>query len=114
MLLKYEFKKRLPEANIQAEIYSRLRAIDIQCCLEYKIWINSLQASSRADIVIIRDGYIIAIIEVKSRKVGSKPNKNGRQYQKYEAIGIPFIYCMCSEDIDSVISWVRWKYNNIT
>ena len=92
--VKFIRPNRLHEANVQAEVYRQLRNNDIKCCLEYRIHCPKYNCIVRADIVIIRDGLITAIIECKSRKSDKKPNYSGRQYKKYKSIGIPVIYCM--------------------
>ncbi len=58
----------------------------------------------RADIVIIQNDEIILIIECKSRKSESEPNKKGRQYKKYKALGVPFLYCMTFKQVPYIIN----------
>lgn len=86
--------KRLHESNIQAEAYRQLRNNNIKCCLEYTIHCKEFNSKVRSDIVIIEDGQIILIIECKSRVKKLEPNFKGRQYQKYQSLSIPVIYCM--------------------
>lgn len=102
--MKFIKPRRLPEANIQAEVYRQLRNQGIKCCLEYRIYIESMNCHIRADVVIIQDGDIIAIIECKSRKEDGEPNKSGRQYKKYKELGIPFIYCMTFKQVPKIIN----------
>ena len=101
--MKFNPPNRIHESNIQAEIYRLLGNLGIDCYLEYKIYIPELNCSCFADVAIIVNGYVVLLIEVKSRKKCGLPNSNGKQYKKYEAIrdtmGVPFMYCMNSADI---------------
>lgn len=102
--MQFNFPKRLPEANIQAEIYRRCKELDIECYLEYK------HEHCRFDIVIVRDELIIGIIEVKN-SVRTKINKRTRQYKKYSSYGVPLHYCLGQNYVDStinqIINWLR-------
>ena len=104
IVLKFIKPKRLPEANIQAEVYRQLRNKGIKCCLEYRFYIESMNSYIRADVIIIQNDNIVAIIECKSRKKEGNPNKDGRQYQKYRALGIPFIYCMTFKEVPKIVN----------
>ncbi len=103
--MKLNKPRRVSEATIQAELYMQLRLIGIECYLEYPIKLGS--CSMRADIAIAYSGVIVGLIEVKSRTSKRSPSKKTRQYNKYKEVGLPFIYCMCMEDVDSVIKWSR-------
>ena len=103
--------KRIPEANVQAEIYRLLRNKGIKCCLEYRVEVPEYNNHLRADIAIINGDDIACLVEVKSRKNG-KINKEGRQYKKYISLGVPVIYCLsfkevghCVDEISKLIGW---------
>ena len=105
--MKFIKPKRMPEANIQAELYRRLRSYNIPCCLEYRIKLPNGTGYCRADIVVIDgDSNIACIIEVKSRIKKKKPYEAGRQYQNYESLGIPFMYCMGWWEIEQTMKSV--------
>ena len=103
--MRYNNNIRKSEANIQAEIYHRLKLLNIESCLEYqfKLVYNNKEISVYADIVVIKNNNIICICEVKNYNKDI-PNTNGRQYKKYEMLNIPFVYCMNETHIDNVIS----------
>ena len=111
--MKFIRPRRLPEANIQAELYRQLRNRDIKCCLEYRIYVKSMDSFIRADVIIIKDSIIICIIECKSRREGSKPNKNGRQYRSYASLGVPFMYCMTFKQVPKMVDEVIKITNNL-
>ena len=96
--MKFIRPKKIPEANIQAEIYKRLRDRDVQCCLEYKHRISE-SSFIRVDVAVIYKDELLLFIECKSRKEGSKPYREGRQYINYLSSGVEFIYCMGWWDI---------------
>ena len=96
--MKFTPKKRISEANIQAEVYYRLKRLGINCYLEYK------HEHCRFDMVIVNDDDIIAIIEFKSRikKIGII-NTQSRQYNRYLSYGLPIIYCTCMDEVDKTV-----------
>ena len=98
--------KRISEANIQAEVYHRLRLAGITCYLEYKY------QNCRFDMVIVKGDEIILIVEFKSRiKQIGKINTKGKQYQKYTAFGVPVLYCTHQSEIEDTMRVIR-KYHS--
>ena len=78
--MKFVKPKKIPEANIQAEIYHFCRNNNIRVCLEYSY------KHCRFDIVIINDNDdIVLYIETKSHKKPNIKNKsyNTKQILKY-------------------------------
>ena len=104
--MKFIKPKKLPEANIQAELYRQLRNNNIKCCLEYRIRIPEFKRNIRADIVVIKDSRIIVIIEVKSRYGDDEINKDSRQWKCYETLNVPIIYCMNFRQVPITINKV--------
>ena len=51
--------------------------------------------------VIIKDRDMVCVIECKSNAV--EINRHGRQFQGYKMLGLPFIYCLNSGDIDKTV-----------
>jgi len=92
--MKFIRPKRLPEANIQAELYHELRKANIRCCLEYSMHCKETQSNLRADIITIIGDDIGCIIECKSRGLIFKIDKEGKQYRQYRTFNIPLFYCM--------------------
>lgn len=103
---------RLPEANIQAEIYRHLRNRNIKCCLEYRMFCDETKRFLRADVVTITDGRILSIIECKSRDNNFKVNENGRQYQQYKSFDIPVFYCMNFKHVERVANLIELLHEN--
>lgn len=93
--------KRLPEANVQAELYSRLRNAGVNIMLEYRCAISSMNSNIRMDIAVIQGKRIICAIECKSRAKNKHVNIQSRQHHKYLSIGIPFIYCLSMGEVES-------------
>ena len=108
------FKRKASEANIQAEIYHRLKLIGIESCLEYAHK-EPGQRGCRFDLVILKQFFdypeIIAIVEVKNRtRIEKGINKNSRQYKKYSAVGLPLIYCLSKSQIDQTVEEIKRVY----
>ncbi len=102
--MKFKAPKVLPEANTQAEIYRILRNKGIKCCLEYGMKCEYQNRNIRADIAVIKDGYIICLVECKSK--GSSPDEEGRQYDAYDSLGVEFIYCMGWKEIKKTVEYI--------
>jgi competence CoiA-like predicted nuclease len=100
--------KRIPEANIQAELYKRLKDLNIESMLEYRFKDFHL----RADLVVIKNNEIICACEVKSR-ITQRPIHLGKQFQKYLKIGVPIFYCLNQQDVDKTIERISVLYNKI-
>ncbi len=92
--MKFVRPKRLPEANIQAELYHELRKANIRCCLEYSMYCEETRSNLRADIITIIGDDIGCIIECKSRGGNFAIDKEGKQYRQYRTFNIPLFYCM--------------------
>ena len=105
---------RISEATIQAEIYHQLKTIGIECYLEqnFDIIYKGRPHKVRADIIIVKNYNIVCICEVKNG-LDERPNKNTRQYHKYQILGIPFFYCMNVSQINNVISDITNLYIKI-
>jgi len=98
--MKFIEPKRLAEANIQAEIYSRCKALGIQCYLEYKT------VDCRFDVIIIKGGEITHIIECKSYARNNPKKENTKQIEKYKKFEVPILLCGRWDDIDQIISTI--------
>lgn len=85
--MKYK-KKRLHEDNLRNELCTRCRQEGIRVVLEY--W----HKDSRFDAVIIREGEVLAIIEVKNwarpQALRTKQNPT-EQIKKYRKYGLPVL-----------------------
>jgi hypothetical protein len=107
--MEFERPKRIPEANIQAEIYKRLKELGIESILEYKF----KEFKLRADLIIIKNDEIICACEIKSWSKPREINSQGKQFQKYLKLGIPVFYCGRFEKIDYLIKEIIELYNKI-
>lgn len=94
--------RKLPEANIQAEIYNEIKKIGLFPVLEFKIH------GCRIDCAVFKEFKeyeLIAIIEVKSYKYFQEPNINTKQIKKYrERFDVPLIVIGRIEGIPSLIN----------
>lgn len=105
-MIEVNLKKRIPEANIQAEIYHRLKLEGVSRILEYK------HLKSRFDIMILEEvgerAFAKGIIEVKSwAKKGREPKWEGAQLQKYGKLGLPVLVCGRWEEIEDAVQWAK-------
>ena len=98
--------RRIPEANIQAEIYKRLKELGIESMLEYRF----KEFRLRADLIVIKNNEVLCACEVKSR-VCKRPMTYGKQFQKYLKLGIPIFYCLNLQEIDKIVEKIVVLYN---
>ena len=101
--------KRIPEANIQAEIYRFCRNNNIKVCLEYKV------ENCRLDIVIVKHERIILIIETKSRKKEYPKNKRykTKQINKYKKFEVPILVCASWYEIEQTCKEIKRMYESL-
>lgn len=94
--------KRIPEANIQAELYRKLQEAWLFVILEYKIkW-------CRLDVAIFQQLYwsysLVLAIEVKSYKTHKQFNYDTKQINKYrDTLWLEILWCWRMEDVDWVV-----------
>jgi hypothetical protein len=106
--MEYVRPTRLPEANIQAEVYRRLKELNIECVLEYKF----VKEKIRADVIVIKDNKIICACEIKSKLYLNRPvNTTTKQFKKYFSLGIPIFYTGRLEKVDELINRIVNLYN---
>lgn len=107
--MDYVERIKLSEANVQAELYMALKCEGIQCELEYKIR-RPNERGARLDVIIIKDGKIPAIIEVKNHLVPEKTKAEWHtksQYKRYSRYGVPVLICPAMEYIADVVAQVQ-------
>lgn len=109
--MKFIQPKRLPEANVTAELYVRLKQEDISCLLEYKV------KGCRFDVIIIQGDDIVCIVEVKSRskRVIKRRLEKGYKYkqvERYETHGVPVLLVYDLDSIESVVSDIKFILAN--
>lgn len=97
--MKFKPFRRLPEANITAHLFGELRKRSILCCLEYG------HGPCRFDLVVIKNGDIVAIVEVKSAV--RRTSASGAQLSKYMVHGVPVIKCVNLGGIEKCISLIE-------
>jgi len=98
------YRGRISEGTIQAECYHRLRLLDIESHMEHR------HENCRFDLVIVKDGNILAIIEFKNYARDYSHRKrlrNSKQFQKYSSYGVPVIYCRKMEEVDQTIEKIK-------
>ena len=91
--MKFQAPRRLIEANLQAELYSRLKELNIPSYLEYPFRDFVCNRNRRADLAIYKNDKIVCLIEVKSRRYPCRPNWNGKQLKAYRSTGVFVIVC---------------------
>ena len=85
--------KKLREANIQAELYHRLKELGIPSYLEYSFKDFANNRRRRADLVVYKNNKIVCLVEAKSRIRSFQPNWNTKQLKAYRATGVFVIVC---------------------
>ena len=107
MSIDFVRPKRLPEANIQAELYNVLKFNKIESILGYRF----KEFRLRADLIVIKNNKIICACEIKSnRDFNKEPNLDTRQFRKYQALGIPIFYCNHMDKIEKVVNLIKDLY----
>lgn len=100
--MKLIIKRRISEANIQAEFYCRCKENNLNCYLEYKI------DNCRFDCVIYDENKnIYAIVEIKSYTRDKEPNWNTKQMRKYRQFNLPIYLITKIDQIDNIISKLK-------
>lgn len=91
-----------PEANIQAELYARLRAEGIFCLLEYR-----LQSGERMDCVVTNRAQdrVVCFLEVKRALKLDAPGR--KQIERYRKHGIPVIPVCSLGSVEDAIEKVK-------
>jgi|SRR5581483_1088575 len=93
--------KRLPEVNIQAEIYHQCKLLNIHCILELRL------KTYRPDIIIFKNDQIIGIIEVKNHVRDYSNRPESKQAIKYKSLGYPFYLCKNLNDIPQTMKIIQ-------
>ena len=108
VVMEYIKKVRVSEANVQAELYRRLKMQNIECELEYKIR-RPGERGARLDCVIIQGNMIPLIIEVKNHIDPEKTRREWhqkKQYTRYSRYGVPVLICAAMCHIDAIVDHV--------
>jgi hypothetical protein len=96
--MKFIKPRRLHSANIQAELYSRCQRLGLECYLEY------VHERNRFDALIVHQGNIVCIIEVKSYTRDKPANRATKQIDKYSKYGVPVLMLVRMADVDQIIN----------
>jgi hypothetical protein len=104
------------EADLQAEVYYRLKIEEINCYLEVKIPTDLYRSGNmRADIAITskkNDGRVLALIEVK--RPGKRIGEEWRQTQAYRKIvaqtGVKFWHLNSFDGVTELVHKIRQIY----
>lgn len=100
---------------IKCEIYRRLvnDGYEVYPEVSFKTRLKSTRKGRenkfqnvRVDLVVYKDNAFKCLIEIKKGNC-TEPNKSGRQYKKYESLGMRFIYCINEGEIDKTIEAVK-------
>jgi hypothetical protein len=97
--------RKLPEANIQAELYHRCKTAGISVLLEYSVKRQDGK-KCRFDAVLLKGTEIVGIIEVKSYKNPARqPNANTKQMAKYREFGVPVYLVTHMNHLHKCLQW---------
>lgn len=109
-MIEFNPRKQYSEAMIQAEFYQACKEAGLKCYLEYKAKLNGSRGSI-FDAVVTDNGYIVAIIEVKSYKgsqlKGRKKWLRSKQAWKYNRFDVPVILISKLEDIKPTVNSIK-------
>lgn len=85
--------RRLPEVNIQAELYHQCKLRGITCFLGYRVK-RPGEHTCYFDAVILKDNRIACIVEVKSHleRYTVPRSRKTKQFRRYSSFGIPVLY----------------------
>ena len=92
---------RIPEANIQAELYHKLKLEGIESILEYK------SDGCKLDLIVVKGRDIKCIIEVKSYTKNRLPNYHTKQIEKYKKFNLPIKICGSMSDIPNTLKFIK-------
>jgi len=99
-------KRKLPEANIQAEIYHQCKSNKINCILGYKL------DRVKFDVLIYDNDFnVLCIVEVKSyKRLNKKPKVNTIQMNKYREHRKPVYLITRIEQVSEFIEYLKKDY----
>lgn len=98
------------EAEIQFELGEGIRKHGLDVYFERQFDLQDMPLTKRksrvtkirVDIVVVLDGKILCMVEVKNhRSVSAKPKT--RQFNKYTSLGFPFFYCWNETQIEETV-----------
>lgn len=93
---------------VQCELYRRLVNDGFDVIPEYRIRAHHI----RADIAVMDSDRPAYLIEAKDTP--RNPDRTGsRQWKKYAATGIPFVYCNRLADVESVVAHIEQELQHI-
>ena len=97
MSILFKQRRRAHSVNVQCEFYHRAKQNGLTPFAEYK------HLNSRFDIVLITNGYIFAIVEIKNYLDPNRGHRNVKQLNKYKGYNTPVFLCRNFDDIDPII-----------
>lgn len=108
--MEYNKGSRLPEINITAELYHRLRNNNIKCVLSHSMLTKDGYRCT-PDLIVLKEMSegvfdIAIIIEVKNRPFVSANKHNTTQHERYTLFGVPLLYCINRAYIDNTVKSV--------
>lgn len=100
--IPFKPKNSTTEANIQAELYHRLKILNINSYLEYTV------DDCRFDIVVLdnKRENILLIIECKKEEI-KQTNSKTDQLIKYRRYNIPIMVVSCDKEIDKATEIIQ-------
>lgn len=104
------YSRTLSEADIQSEVYHRIKSLGLEPRLEVRGYLHDDNSKNhrrkcRFDIVVFwpLNHKPLCIVECKK---GSTVSKGNLQRKKYEQFGLPLVYCF-KHNMDAVTEMVR-------
>jgi hypothetical protein len=103
----YVLEAHVSEADIQAEVYSKAKALGIAVRLEVKIPCDAYRSGfMRCDVAVLDDRrHVIAVIECK--RPGKAISPSGRQALGYREFarqtGALVLWCSSMDEVDAVL-----------
>jgi hypothetical protein len=106
--MDYIKPKHFAEANTQAEIYRQCKEQSIECYLEHTY------KNCRFDIVIVKGGSVVGIVEVKQAHHVATKKRLKKQREKYLSFGVPVHVCFCLGDVPYTMKTINAWINNVS
>ncbi len=99
--MRYVEARKVPQANIQAELFYCLRERNIFCVLDYRA-----DKGVKFDVAVIHGDDVVCIVEVKSR-VRERVSHKLAKVERCERYGIPVLLCVNFNNVKDTIEEIE-------
>ena len=100
---------KLTEAMVETRLWRELVESGLEAETQIVLRLSSGK-KLRADVAILDGDEIIGLVEVKTQTPTRGDRTRGRQFSKYQSVGLPWRYCDGIPDIIDTVQWARDLY----